>query len=150
MREPYNVLVLPYCKIRNEIKYCIFLRRDMEIWQFIAGGGENGETAIEAARREAFEEAGISQDNKYYKLTSSTHVPVIYFSNNARTAWGDDVHVIPVYCYATDIANAKITISCEHTDFRWVNYNQATELLHFDIDKTALWELESRLQCGEL
>ena len=31
----------------------------MKLWQFIAGGGEDGETHIETAKREAFEEAGF-------------------------------------------------------------------------------------------
>ena len=146
MREPYNVLFLPYRKTSCGVKYCIFLRRDLEIWQFIAWGGENSETPVEAAKREAFEEAGLSQDNEYYKLTSSTHIPVFYFSNVIRTAWGNDVYVIPIYCYATYVTNARVAISYEHKDFRWVSYKQAVGLLHFDIDKTALWELKSLLQ----
>ena len=147
-RAPYNVLVLPYRMTSSVRQYCIFLRRNMGVWQFIAGGGEDAELPLDAARREAFEEASIPQDNDYFELVSSTHVPAFYFSKEARAAWGEDVYVIPVHCFATNATGAEITISHEHAEFRWVDYEQAAELLHFDIDKTALWELESRLQRG--
>lgn len=40
MRAPYNVLVLPYMINENKTLFCIFKRQDMQIWQFVAGGGE--------------------------------------------------------------------------------------------------------------
>jgi len=44
MRSPYQVLVFPYClKDTGEITYCIFKRRDLNVWQGIAGGGEDYE-----------------------------------------------------------------------------------------------------------
>ncbi len=61
MRAPYQVLVLPYKKEEDTIRYCIFRRSDMaDCWQFIAGGGETEDgSVLDSARREAFEEAQI-------------------------------------------------------------------------------------------
>ena len=46
MRAPYNVLVLPYFRTEWKTTYCIFKREDLDVWQFIAGGGEEGEAPI--------------------------------------------------------------------------------------------------------
>ena len=51
MRAAYNVLVLPFLYDGGNILYCIFKREDLNIWQFIAGGGEEGETPMVAAHR---------------------------------------------------------------------------------------------------
>ena len=39
-RAAYQVLVIPFWMESNEPQYCVFRRSDMQIWQFIAGGGE--------------------------------------------------------------------------------------------------------------
>ncbi len=147
MRAPYNVLVLPYCKNQNKFLFCIFKRVDSNIWQFVAGGGEIGETAILSAKRESYEEANIPQDNKYLQLESMCYVSVDNFSKKARENWGKK-YVIPVYTFAVQVDIENIRISHEHTDFRWCEYEEAKNLLHFDLDKTALYELNEILNNG--
>lgn len=44
MRQPYQILSIPYRIIDGTPLFCIFRRADGKYWQFIAGGGENGET----------------------------------------------------------------------------------------------------------
>lgn len=54
-RSKYNTLMLPYYQSKTsecEILYCILKRADMGIWQFVAGGGEDGESTMETAKRE--------------------------------------------------------------------------------------------------
>ena len=82
MRAPYNVLVLPYCKDNGKYLFCIFKREDMDIWQFIAGGGEDNEDILTAAKRESNEEATIPYENTYIKLDSMCYVSVDNFSKN--------------------------------------------------------------------
>ena len=61
-RARYQVLVIPYCIEDSNAQFCLFRRSDIGIWQFIAGGGEEEDISIiESAKREAFEEAGISK-----------------------------------------------------------------------------------------
>lgn len=81
MRAEFQVLVIPFIidKPKN-LKVAIFKRIDGNYWQFIAGGGERNETIFEAARREAYEEAKIESDNKFYKLDTIAMIPKIYFS----------------------------------------------------------------------
>jgi len=61
MRKPYQVIVFPYIKTKKGYRYAIFKRKDLKFWQGIPGGGENRETPIQSAKREAFEEAGIDK-----------------------------------------------------------------------------------------
>ena len=72
-RAKYQVLVIPYHVENGNVKYCIFKRNDMKVWQFIAGGGEDeDETIIISAKREAYEEANIGMDCKYSVCTQYT------------------------------------------------------------------------------
>lgn len=60
-RSQYQVLVIPYFLNHGEPVYGVFRRRDMGLWQFISGGGEDTDESIEAtARREVMEETGLS------------------------------------------------------------------------------------------
>jgi len=145
-RAPYNVLVLPYRRAQG-VEYCVFERTDMRIWQFIAGGGEDGEMPIDAARREAMEEGGIPASLPYQRLTTLTYVPVNCFSRETRRGWGSDTLVIPVHCFAVEVPlDLEIALSPEHTQYRWANYDAAADLLRYDVDRTALWELKERLR----
>lgn len=145
MRAPYNVLVLPFFRIGGNTLYCIFKREDLNVWQFIAGGGQTGESSLSAARRESFEEANIPETQEYKALESMCYVSVNNFSEKARAHWGEK-YVIPVYAFAVEVSSKSIQISREHTEYRWCTYEKAIELLHFDLDKTALYELKERLK----
>ena len=145
MRAAYNVLVLPFLYDGGNILYCIFKREDLNIWQSIAGGGEEGETPMVAAKRESFEEAGIPKLNNYKELESMCYVSADNFSEKARKCWGNK-YVIPIYSYAVQVYSKDIQISSEHIDYHWCDYEQAKHMLHFDLDKTALYELNERIK----
>lgn len=145
MRAPYNVLVLPFLRVGEETRYCIFKRKDLDVWQFLAGGGEGAERPQDAARRESGEEAGLSSAREYKPLESMCHVSVEHFARKVRAHWGDK-YVIPVYSFAVELTSPTIRLSCEHTGYRWCSYEQAVKLLHFDLDRTALYELKERLR----
>jgi len=142
-RAPFQVLVLPYRRSRDgEIAYAIFRRTDAEYWQGIAGGGEDNESPLEAARREAFEEAGINESSRFMKLDSVATVPV---AGVCGFKWGPDTLVIPEYCYGVEVECEELTICCEHTSFKWADFETASRELHWDSNRNALWELNHRL-----
>ena len=144
-RAPYNVLVLPYYIYENNVEYCIFKRADMNIWQFIAGGGEDDEEPRTAAIRESLEEASISPNSNYRQLVSMGYVSVENFSEKVRQTW-EEKSVIPVFTFSVNLDKKDIVISDEHTEFKWYNYTEANERLHFDLDKTALYELNEEIK----
>lgn len=84
MRQNYNVLVIPVFKTNDEIKFCIFKRSDLKIWQFVAGGGEGQESIFDSALRELEEETGIKSNYKsLFKLESMASVIIAHFSELA-------------------------------------------------------------------
>ena len=146
MRAKYNTLIIPYY-ISEVPLYCVLKRADMKIWQFVAGGGEGDEIPKLGASRELCEEIGVCEIdiNLMESLDTIGSVPSNLFEV-FRESWKEGLYVIPVYTYAYKMTQTDIELSEEHLDYKWVTYNQAMELLHFDLDKTALWELEMRIK----
>lgn len=143
-RAPFNVLVLLYREARaGSFEYAVFRRADQGFWQPVAGGGEDDETPVQAARRETMEETGLDLGEAFIKLQTVAPVRVTHFSESWR--WGEFVYVIPQYCFAVRMRQGEITLSPEHTDYRWLGYTEADELLKYDDNRTALWELNQRL-----
>ena len=142
-RAPFQVLVFPYWLLpAGEIAYAVFRRSDDGHWQAIAGGGEAGETPLAAAKREAWEEAGIAPTNDMMKLDSLATVPVIHFGPfRDRT----DLFVIPEYAFGVAVAAGELRLSREHSEFAWLPYAEAEARLRYDSNKNALWELDRRL-----
>lgn len=148
-RAPIQILVLPFRKNpKGNYEFAVFRRSDAGFWQGIAGGGEDSESPLKTAIREAFEEAGIPSNSKFYSLQFKGNVPVNAFA--ARKHWSKDLYVVPEYYFAVDCNGIEIVLSSEHTEFKWVSYYEALKLLKWDSNKTALWELNERLMNNDL
>ncbi len=145
-RAPFQVIVFPYHKTAvGSCEYAVFFRRTLrsgDFWQVVSGGGEDDETPLQAARREANEEAGLSLDTAFIQLESMVTLPA---PQAAGMLWGPEVLVVPEYAFGADAAGQEIVLSEEHTEYRWVDYETAQQLLRFDSNKNALWELDYRL-----
>lgn len=142
MRAQYQTLIFPYLKTGNSIKYCIFKRKDINVWQAISGGGEVGETPMETAKRESLEEAGISSESNFFQLSSVASIPVEAIRG---FIWGEDVLVIPEYTFGVEVNSENIDLRDEHTEYNWGTYKETMKKLKWDSNKTALWELNHRL-----
>jgi dATP pyrophosphohydrolase len=144
-RAPFNVLVFLYRVVGDdEFEYAVLRRTDAGFWQGVTGGGEDDETPLDAARREAFEETGIAPDSPFLKLDTVEPVRVTEF--NVGDLWGDEVYVIPQYCFGVLAKERQLTLSPEHTEYRWLRYDEADRLLKYDGNKTALWELDRKVR----
>jgi dATP pyrophosphohydrolase len=112
---------------RNTSKEWLFLllKRSPEnkvypgIWQIITGSVEKDETTVDAVFRELFEETGIIP----LKILSIPRVNTFYFE------LADSVCLSPVFLAVTDKEDIKI--SDEHTEHRWLNYEEAVKLIHW-------------------
>lgn len=142
-RAPFQVLIFPFCRTEKSIEYAIFRRTDLGCWQAIAGGGEGEEAPLAAARREAEEEAGLSPESHYIALDAISRVPMEQVVGTLL--WGKDVLVIPEYSFGVEVFGKQLTLSREHSEYRWVQYDTAIDMLHWDSNKTALGELNYRL-----
>lgn len=144
MRAPFQILAVPYRFIENELCFCVFRRADSDIWQFIAGGGENNEKPVDTALREIREETGFVTE-KLAELKSVAFVPAETVTENMRAHWDKNIFVIPEYSFAFEcIADPKL--SCEHSEYKWLPYNDARKLLKWDSNKVAMYEIMCRLR----
>lgn len=143
-RQPAQVLVIPYKRSNDSIEYCLLKRSDGNYWQFVSGGVEGSETPLEAARREANEEAGIPIKSKIIQLDSSCSVPANIFPDWQQ--WPKGTYIVTEHAFGVEILNESIKLSDEHTDYQWKTFDEAVTLLKYDSNKTALWELSQRLQ----
>ena len=143
-RAPFQVLVFPYIKDQQGlIEYAIFRRSDGDYWQAIAGGGDERETPRETAMREVQEEVGILEDCDIVALDCKACIPAIAVTGEYTS--GDDVFVIPEHAFGVRVKHRRLKLSKEHTEYKWVGYEQAMSMLKWDSNKNALWELNERL-----
>lgn len=146
MRAPMQVLVLPYTIQDRMPLFCILKRADNQSWQFVAGGGEDNETPKQAASRELFEEIGIDTKPDLYQLKFMTYVPANCFAECHRKNWGNETIILPEYSFAVRIDTNNVILSTEHTEFRWVSFDEAQSSLHWQSNGVALYELNERIK----
>ncbi len=99
-------------------------------WGFAKGHAEDGETAMEAARRETLEETGISE---------LSVVPGFEWHDEyeVRKAKRGDYKKQLVYFLATT-SRPRHTQSDEHSDSAWLSLEGALKKLQFDSLRNAL------------
>ena len=141
MREPYQILSIPYRVVDGKLLFCILRRADSSYWQFIAGGGENGETPTQAAKRETIEEIGVYPIN-IKQLTCIAYVPAEVIDESKRQHWDKNTYVIPEYSFAFE-CDSEPLLSKEHTEYKWLTYDEARKLLQWDSNKVAMYEINS-------
>lgn len=136
MRTEKQIEVFFYKRLPDG-KYSFLLMRRVPdrggFWQPLTGGVEHGETLEEAIVREADEETGITEmvevvdSNYHYEFTDEgrSHVEYIFGAE------------VPV--------STNVRLSHEHDDLRWVNKDEALQLLKWPGNKEGLRKLCERL-----
>jgi len=100
-------------------------------WSQIWGVIEAGETAWEAALREIREESGVIPDRFYYAD----------ICEQCYDAHADCVCVIPVFAAFLDSEQA-VVLNEEHSDYRWVTFEEAEALLPFASRRAVLHHIK--------
>lgn len=132
MRTENQIEVFFYKRLPDGKCSFLLMRRVPQrggFWQPLTGGVEQGETFEEAVRREALEETGITEmievadSNYHYEFTDEGRHHVEYI-------FGVEVP-----------ANTDVRLSHEHDDFRWVEKDEALQLLKWPGNKEGLRKL---------
>ena len=143
MRAPFQVVIFAFRATSGPVEYAVLRRSDAGYWQAIAGGGEDGESVLDAARREAEEEASLPRTSRFFRLDTINSVPIYHFA--PRKEWPENLYVITNYAFGVDATNSEIVLSHEHTQVIWMPFHEAYSMLHWEGNKIALWELNQRI-----
>lgn len=109
-----------------------------DIWQIVTGRIEKGESAHECAFREVKEETGITPKRFF----------VFPRINQFYTPKSDAVNLVPVFIAEADTDD--VTISYEHSDFFWGNFEEAYEKIYFVTQKEIVQYFNGFLNDKEL
>jgi dATP pyrophosphohydrolase len=141
MRLPVQVQGILFREVDRRIEY-LLLKTTPEredFWQPVTGGLEEGETNIEALKREVWEETGI-------KNVARIVENVDYFEySSAHFVKGFDF--IKEYVFGVEVdPKERIALDGkEHCRFRWCSFQEALRLLKWDENKKALSKLNEIL-----
>ena len=110
--------------VNNELLFLLLKRSAHKIypglWQMVSGHIKKGETAVQTALRELKEETGLIP----FRLWVAPNINSFYSPDE------DSVTVIPVF--AARVKNNKVLISNEHSEFKWVNSQEAKTILAWE------------------
>ena len=105
-------------------------------WDFPKGHVEKGESMVDAARREVFEEAGIKNLKFYPEFKQSTQ----YFFNAAKYTGASKKQMTfkKVVFHLAETSENQIKTSFEHLEGKWLTTEEALEALTFKDAKKIL------------
>ncbi len=132
MRLPIQIEAILFKRADGKIQYLLLKRipRRGGFWQPITGGLEEGETKIEALKREIREETGIKN---IIKIIEDVHYYEIL-----------DPHLVKEYVFGVEVSSDEEVVldGKEHSEFKWCNYQEALRLMKWKENRDALKKLD--------
>lgn len=128
-----------YLVIRSARKTSVVSQKKTirEFWDFPKGRLETGESGIDAARREAVEEVGISD----FEIIPEFKETIRYFTRR------EDKSILKfVAIFLAEVKNDKVKLSWEHDKYEWLSYEEAYSRISLPQTKKALEKAEKFLE----
>ena len=157
MPQPSTTTFYDRIKFRLPIQVCVFLFREQEhgreylllhrvtelgaFWQGVTGAPEEGETLLQAAAREVFEETGLTPVG-ICSVDFTYRFPVI---DEWREAYGPDPDEIVEHVFVAKVDGGDPELSWEHDAWGWRVPEEAASMLKWPNNIEALWRCEAFL-----
>ena len=145
MRLPIQIEAILYKRADGKIQYLLLktIPRRGEFWQPITGGLEEGETKIEALKREVREETGIQniikiiEDVHYYEFPDPDLIE--YFEMH-----GHECTHVKEYVFGVEVSSDEKVVldGKEHSEFKWCGFQEALRLMKWKGNEDALKKLD--------
>ena len=142
-RLPIQVCVFQFREKGDGREY-LLLHRVTELgafWQGVTGAPEEGETLLQGAAREVFEETGLTPA-KICPVDFTYRFPVI---DEWREAYGPDPDEIVEHVFVAEVDRGDPTLSWEHDTWGWHVPEEAASMLKWPNNIEALWRCEAFL-----
>ncbi|MEP3347579.1 MAG: NUDIX domain-containing protein [Litoreibacter sp.] len=126
-----SLVALRKTETRHEV---LLLKRTQTLvgeWCQVAGKVEEGETAWQAALRELQEETGLMPEALY-----SADICEQFYEEDR-----DAITIAPVFV-AFVKATAEVSLNHEHSDYHWVSFDKAAEMVAFGGQRRVLSWIE--------
>lgn len=130
-----NLVILCALRARDGRHDVLLMKRTQTLageWGQVSGRIEEGEKAWQTALRELREETGLQLDR-------------LYTSDICETFYGATANVIyiaPVFVgYVSE--PAEVVLNFEHSEFRWVSFDKAIEMVPYGGQRRALRQIEA-------
>jgi dATP pyrophosphohydrolase len=107
------------------------------LWQGVAGKIEIGETAGQTVIRELKEETGKNP----VKMFAADHIASFY---DARK---DRIQMVPIF--GIEVENYEVQLSEEHSEYKWVSFEEALALLTWKGQKEGLRTVHDEIMSGD-
>lgn len=106
-----------------------------QFWQAVTGGMEEGETPLDACRREVREETGIEiAADRISSLGLTLEIPI------PEVGW-----LVRKRVFLAEAPEQPIALSPEHVEARWVPMAEVEPMLHWDTCRTAFARVRQEL-----
>lgn len=135
MRGDQEIVVV----VRRSADFLVLRRAPERLgyWSLVSGGLEPDETPLEAARRELFEEAGLTAELRALPVRLSYSLrddpPAI------RARYGPGIETVTVHAFVVDAPEGwEPTLDAEHDLHRWCDLEAALDLLVYETTKDAV------------
>jgi bis(5'-nucleosidyl)-tetraphosphatase len=139
--------IIVFRRAGDECLFLLILSRltKRPLWEFPKGGVDEGETVLQAAMRELFEETGIRD-------TEVTLIPEFQRTEDYRFTSGRSdsrslIHKQVTY-FLGETAKADITLSAkESSEFAWLNFADAAKRLRYKERRKLLHDAATAAGC---
>ena len=136
MKNEQSAGIVFFRKIENRIEF-LLLHYPSGHWDLVKGHVESNETAKEAAKRESKEETGITD----IKFIDGFEEEIEYYFKYDN----QDIHKKVIF-FLSETKQNRITLSDEHLDFIWLDFENATKKITFDTAKQIVKKANDLLQ----